>query len=130
MTEEESDQRPIRIAVVGPCASGKSTLVRRLRAEGWDARMPAQEHSGIPDMWRKLLAPDILVALDARDEVLQSRRPDVDLDSKYLATERERLAHAHAHADLIIDTSDLTPDEAYARLAAWLADRGMMAGSK
>src|SRR3712207_5568053 len=76
-----------RVAVVGPCASGKSTLVTRLRAEGWDARMPAQEQSGVPDMWRKLLAPDILVVLDARDEVLQARRPDVGLASSYLATE-------------------------------------------
>lgn len=115
----------LRIAVVGPCASGKSTLVERLRAEGWDARMPAQEHSGVPDMWRKLLAPDILVALDARDEVLQARRPDVDLASSYLATERERLAHARAHADLLIDTSDLSPDEVYTRLMEWLqVERG------
>lgn len=128
MTDEQPGQRPVRIAVVGPCASGKSTLIGRLRAAGWDARMPAQEHSGVPEMWRKLLAPDILVVLDARDEVLQARRPDVDLESTHLATERRRLAHARAHADLVIDTSDLTPDEVYERVMGLLATRGLVEG--
>jgi nicotinamide riboside kinase len=115
-----------RIAIVGPCASGKSTLVHRLRKEGWDARMPAQEHSGVRDMWRKLVDPDILVVLDARDEVLQARRPDVDLASDYLATERRRLAHAREHADLVIDTSDLSPEQVYLHLIAWLASNGLI----
>ncbi|HBY93977.1 MAG: hypothetical protein M5U01_07210 [Ardenticatenaceae bacterium] len=128
MTDQPLGHRPGQIAVVGPCASGKSTLVRRLRAEGWDARMPAQEHSGVPDMWRKLLAPDVVIALEARDEVLQARRSDVDLDSKYLATERERLAHARRHADLALDTSDLTPEQVYERVIELLAARGLAGG--
>lgn len=115
-----------RIAVVGPCASGKSTLVRHLRAVGLDARMPAQEHSEIPEMWYKLLKPDFLVALDAANEALRARRPDVDLSDDYLATERERLAHARAHAGLTLDTTDLSPTEVFARVAAWLRECGVV----
>ncbi|MBP9503378.1 MAG: hypothetical protein KBF17_14555, partial [Candidatus Promineofilum sp.] len=48
----------LRVAVVGPCASGKSTLVAALRAAGYDARHPAQEHSFVKDMWRRRVDPD------------------------------------------------------------------------
>ncbi|MBK7217144.1 MAG: hypothetical protein IPH95_08855 [Candidatus Promineofilum sp.] len=65
----------LRIAVVGPCASGKSTLTAALRAAGYEARMPAQEHSYVPDMWRRLVDPDVLIYLDISYEALLERRP-------------------------------------------------------
>lgn len=108
--ERKAGQGP-RVALVGPCGAGKSTIAERLRALGLDARMPAQEHSGVPDMWRKLLAPDLLVALDAPNEVLRQRRPGVGLSDDLLARERQRLHHARAHADLRLDSSELSPDE-------------------
>ncbi|GAP64372.1 hypothetical protein ARMA_2795 [Ardenticatena maritima] len=114
-------RRP-RIAVVGPCASGKSTLVRRLRAEGWDARMPAQEHSYVPDMWQRLSKPDVLIYLDADNETLRRRRPGHTLNDTYLAQERERLQHAYAHADLILDTTHLTPEEVYQRVMDFIRE--------
>ena len=39
----------MRIAIVGICASGKTTLVRGLREAGYDAYNVAQEHSCIHD---------------------------------------------------------------------------------
>ncbi len=114
-----------RVAFVGPCGAGKSTLVKELRARGLDARMPAQEHSGVPDMWRKLLKPDLLVALDAPNDVLRQRRPTSDLSDSFLAEERRRLAHAFAHADMALDTSELSPTETTELVLRWLDERGV-----
>jgi hypothetical protein len=109
-----------RVALVGPCGVGKSTIVEALRARGIDARMPAQEHSGVPDMWRKLLKPDFLVVLDAPNEALRQRRPGIGLDDAFLAEERRRLRHAYAHADLTLDTGALTVAETIQQLLRWL----------
>lgn len=114
----ESD---IRIAVVGPCASGKSSLAAALRMPDITVKTPAQEHSHVPDMWRWLTQPDILIFLDADDDVLRSRRRT--LTDTYLKRERERLAHAREHADLVLDTSRLSSEEVAARVRAWLAKR-------
>ena len=101
---------PLRVAVVGPCASGKSTLVAALKAAGYDARHPAQEHSYVKDMWKRLVDPDVLIYLDITYEALLIRRPNYG-EPEYLEREKERLGHARAHADLVIDTSELTSGE-------------------
>lgn len=106
------------IAVVGPCASGKSTLVTKLRDLNVPTRMPAQEHSYVPDMWDRIVHPDVLIYLDADDETLRQRRSG--LTDEYLSRERERLQHAREHADLVIDTSTLTPDEVLECARTWL----------
>ena len=112
---------PLRIAVVGPCASGKSTLVAALRAAGYEARHPAQEHSYVPDMWRRLVDPDVLIYLDLSHEAYRQRRPKDDAGPDYLAMQRERLAHARAHADLVVDTSGMTAEAVRAYVLAALA---------
>ena len=118
--EAPVDRPAVRVAVVGPCASGKSTLVAALRAAGYDARHPAQEHSYVPDMWQRLLAPDALIYLDIDYEALLARRPNFG-EPEFLERERERLAHARAHADLVIDTSALTVEEVLARVVGFLS---------
>jgi deoxyadenosine/deoxycytidine kinase len=105
----------LRIAVVGPCASGKSTLTAALRAAGYEARMPAQEHSYVADMWRRLVDPDVLIYLDISYEALLRRRPHFG-EREYLEREKARLAHAREHADLVIDTSELAAEEVRARV--------------
>jgi nicotinamide riboside kinase len=110
----------LRIAVVGPCASGKSSLVSALRAAGYDARHPAQEHSYVRDMWQRLVDPDVLIYLDLSHEAYRQRRPKDDAGPEYLARQRERLAHAREHADLVIDTSELTAEAVWARVMALL----------
>lgn len=115
-----------RVAFVGPCGAGKSTIVRRLRELGLDARMPAQEHSGVEEMWQKLLNPDYLVALDAPNAVLRQRRPGIDLNDAVLAEERRRLAHAFRHADLTLDTSRMEEHEVIEAVLRWLRERGAL----
>ncbi|MEZ4519960.1 MAG: hypothetical protein R3C44_25080, partial [Chloroflexota bacterium] len=85
---------PLRVAVVGPCASGKSTLIEALRAAGYDARHPAQEHSFVPDMWQRLVSPDVLVYLDLSYAAFRTRRPHHDPGQAYLDEQHRRLAHA------------------------------------
>lgn len=101
---------PLRVAVVGPCASGKSTLVRALAAAGYEARQPAQEHSYVADMWQRLTDPDVLIYLDVSYDSLIVRRPTFG-QRAYLEQEKLRLANALAHADLVVDTSELTAAE-------------------
>jgi len=112
--------RPLRVAVVGPCASGKSTLVKALRAAGYEARHPAQEHSYVKDMWRRLVDPDVLIYLDISYEALLERRPFFG-ERAYLEREQARLAHAREHADLYLDTSYLTAEQVWERVNAFLS---------
>jgi GTPase SAR1 family protein len=100
--------RPLRVAVVGPCAAGKSTLAEALKGAGYDARQPAQEHSYVPSMWQKLTQPDILIYLDVDYVNSKGRYPHVDSGRERLAEQHERLAHARHHCDFYLDTSGLT----------------------
>ena len=109
----------LRVAVVGPCASGKSTLTAALRAAGYEARQPAQEHSYVPDMWLRLVDPDVLIYLDISYEALLARRPHFG-EREYLEREKARLAHARVHADLVVDTSELAAEVVAAQVMSLL----------
>ena len=109
----------LRVAVVGPCAAGKSTLVKALREAGYEARHPAQEHSYVPDMWLRLVDPDVLIYLDISYEALLARRPHFG-EREYLEREKARLVHAREHADLVVDTSGMTADEVATRVELFL----------
>ncbi|MFP4343192.1 MAG: hypothetical protein ACLFU8_00735 [Anaerolineales bacterium] len=114
MTEE------MLIGIVGPCSSGKSELARRLRARGYRVKEIRQEHSGVPTMWQRLTDPDLLIYLDVSQEVA-ARREGLSKPSSWWVEEREfRLAHARKHADLYVDTTDLTPEEVFERVIAQL----------
>jgi hypothetical protein len=99
------------IKVVGISASGKSTLVALLRSHGYDARPVSQEHSSVADLWRRFDKPQWLLYLDVSLEVQRVRRPDVTWSAQWHRTEELRLRHARDHADLLIDTGTMTPDE-------------------
>jgi len=111
----------MRIKVVGPCAAGKSVLVERLRAAGYDAHHCLQEHSYVPDMWRRINPPDVLIFLDARLDTLTRRLSRPDWSPELLAEQQQRLAHARAHCDLCVATDDLTPDQVYECVHTFLA---------
>ncbi len=111
----------MRIVVVGPCASGKTTLVGRLQALGLDAHNVAQEHSGIKKLWRKK-QPDVVVMLEASLPVIRRRR-SVPWGEERLAVQRERLQDAREHADLFIQTDPLTKEEVAARVLDFIAGR-------
>ncbi|MBN9386524.1 MAG: hypothetical protein J0I20_00595 [Chloroflexi bacterium] len=98
-----------RIVVVGPCASGKSTLVEALRENGYNAHAAAQEHSYVKSMWQ-MTRPSHLIYLDVDMPNIRQRRR-VSWGQEYLTEENERLAHARQHADLIISTNDREPGQ-------------------
>lgn len=99
-----------RIAVVGPCAAGKSSLVKRLKAEGYHIRAVSQEHSYAPDMWRRVSPTDVLIYLDAALETI-ARRRRISWGQERLDALNHRLRHARAHADFYLQTDALTFEE-------------------
>jgi deoxyadenosine/deoxycytidine kinase len=110
-----------RLAVVGPCAAGKSTLAAKLRQRGYTVREPAQEHSMVPDMWRRLSRPDILIYLDVSLETIHRRGRTGELwEADYLAEEHHRLRHARQHCDFYLCTDQLTPEQVLGRVLGFL----------
>ena len=112
-------QESLRIAVVGPCAAGKSTLAEALRTAGYDVHQPAQEHSYVPEMWQRLTNPDLLIYLDVSYSQARERRPH-NIDSQQLETQNERLSHARQHCHFYLDTSGLTPTQVQERVLSFI----------
>ena len=108
------------MVAVGPDAAGKSTLVAHLKPLGYNARSCGQDHSGVPDMWRRLSRPDFMVFLDVRLETIALRR-NIDWGQKYLDMLQGRLTHARAHCDLYLSTDDLSPAEVVERVRTALS---------
>ena len=83
------------IAIVGPCASGKSSLARGLAKRGIRAKQVVQEHSFVPEMWQVIAQPDLLVYLDASFQTcsqrknLNWRQRDYDEQNLRLATRKK-----------------------------------------
>jgi len=98
------------IGVVGPCTSGKTTLVDALQEQGINARHIAQEHSSSPQLWHKLARPDLLIYLDVTQEAAAERRPGMS-NPNWLVKQHDRLKHAHRHADLYLMTANKTPSQ-------------------
>jgi deoxyadenosine/deoxycytidine kinase len=98
------------IGVVGPCGAGKSSLVAGLKANGFLGRHIAQEHSYVPDMWKKLTNPDILIYLDVSYQNTILRRK-LDWTYEEYVEQLHRLQHARQHAHLNLDTNHLSRDE-------------------
>ncbi len=118
---ERTEERRLRITVVGHCASGKSTLVGALRRTGYDAHAVAQEHSGITWLWRHS-ASDVLIYLDVSLATVRERRGEEWPQAVYDAQET-RLTDARAHADLVLDTSSASIAEMTAHAVAFLRER-------
>lgn len=118
MSKEEAT--PLRVAIVGPCVSGKSELVTALRDSGYEARHVAQEHSYVPYMWERLSRPDVLIFLDVDYEAAKARRPYINWGPERLEEQAKRLAHAREHCDLYVDTSALSVGQVRQRVMEFL----------
>ncbi|GAB4473240.1 MAG: hypothetical protein Kow0088_08380 [Anaerolineales bacterium] len=100
------------IGVVGPCAAGKTTLVNKLRKMGFNVRHIAQEHSYVPYMWKRIANPDILIYLDVSYQNTLKRRK-LNWTVQEYQEQINRLSHARASADIIIDTNSLNAEEVF-----------------
>ena len=98
------------IGIVGPCASGKTTLKIGLSKNGFQSRHIAQEHSYVSDMWQRLSNPDILIYLDVSFPRTIERRNLNWSEDDYLE-QIFRLRHARKYADIYIHTDSLSSDE-------------------
>ena len=110
----------MKIAIVGVCASGKTTLVAGLKAAGYGAYNVAQEHSCIHNFWAKH-HPDLLVMIDVTMPAIHKRRV-VYWDENRLATQHKRLADARAHANLYIQTDNFTADQVREQVITFIKD--------
>lgn len=108
------DRSGLRIAIVGPCGSGKTTLAQGLQQHGLQAHQIAQEHSYVPNMWQRISKPDILVYLDASYETC-SQRKRLDWVPAEHAEELRRLSHAREHCHIYIHTDPLGVEEVLTR---------------
>ncbi len=112
------------IGVVGPCAAGKTTLITGLRARGYQAKHIAQEHSYVPTMLQNLTNPDILIYLSVSYPQSVLRRQLNWTPTEY-ETQLARLDHARQHADLVIETDDLTPEQVLEIVLDYINSRGI-----
>jgi hypothetical protein len=105
---DPGDRKRPAIVVVGVCGSGKSLLSEKLQAAGYAARPVAQEHSLVPDLFRKK-APDIVIFLEARDDTV-ARRKSSGWKPGQLRAQRQRLKLAREKADIVLETDEANPD--------------------
>ena len=115
----DNDRSTPLIGVVGPCGSGKSTLIDGLQKHGYRCRHIAQEHSYVKTMWQVITQPDILIFLQSSFENSTNRRKLRWSSSDYEEQQR-RLSHAREHANLIIDTDHLDPQGVLAQALDFL----------
>ena len=110
------------IGIVGPCASGKSTLIAGLTRLGYRTRHIAQEHSYVKDMWQRLTNPDILIFLDVAYPTTCQRRK-LDWTESDWQEQQHRLSHARAHADLYLDTDKLAVEEVLNKVIKFIRNK-------
>src|SRR5512145_2437594 len=112
----------IRIGLVGACGAGKTTMRQALLEAGYtNVRHIAQEHSYTPSMWQKLVNPEVLIYLHVSYENTVSRR-QLNWSQQEYEEQLRRLAHARQHADLIVDTNLLTPQQVLEQILDYLAN--------
>ncbi len=113
------EKQSLRIGVVGPCASGKSTLIADLRQRGYQVKHIAQEHSYVQDMWQRLTNPDLLIYLDVSYANSIVRRKMNWSEAEY-DEQLRRLKHARAHTDFYLSTDALSIAEVSALVLTYL----------
>lgn len=107
---QEMQDSPLRIAIVGPCGAGKTTLALNLQRLNFSARQISQEHSHVPEMWKKLAQPDLLIYLGVSyDEA--THRKNFNWHVSELEEQISRLKHARRNCDMYILTDRLTCDQ-------------------
>ena len=73
----------LKIGLVGVCGAGKTTLSTGLKPFYKNVRQIAQEHSYVPDMWQRLVDPDILIYLQVSYLITLKRKPFTWTEKEY-----------------------------------------------
>ena len=107
------------IGIVGPCASGKTTLIANLKIFGITARHIAQEHSYVLTMWKQITDPDLLIFLDASYPDTIKRR-NLNWTLEEYQEQQRRLYHARQNADFYLLTDELTPEDVLSKILEFL----------
>lgn len=89
---------------------------------GYICRHIAQEHSYVPEMWRKIVNPLVLVYLDVSYEVSIQRRP-LNLTPAEFNEQKKRLRHAYQNADIYLFTDPHSSEEVFAKVLETLAEQ-------
>lgn len=76
----------------------------------------------MPDMWRRITNPDVLIYLDVSYEVSMRRR-QLGMSSEEFGQQLERLSHSRQHADFIINTDSLNPEEVLEQVQGFLVKK-------
>jgi hypothetical protein len=110
-----------RVGIVGPCAAGKSTLIKSLSGQdfGVELRHIAQEHSYVQSMWQQISKPKWLIFLDVSYPVSMQRKK-LDWQLADYEEQQRRLAHARQHANLYLMTDGLTPEQVTEKVLEFL----------
>ena len=116
---DEPPSNTLLIGVVGPCGAGKSTLTEGLEKKGYTCRHIAQEHSYVPAMWQIITKPGILIYLNASFPT-STARTKLNWQEKDYTEQLHRLSHAREHANIIIDTDELTPEQVLQKVLDFL----------
>ena len=122
LNKNMNDRKMPVVGLVGPCKSGKTVLKRGLVSQGYQVKHIAQEHSFVPEMWKKIANPDILIYLKVSYQTTLERSSLSWNDEEY-EEQLRRLTHARSHADLIIDTDEKTPEEILRIVMDYLSSR-------
>jgi adenylate kinase family enzyme len=99
----------MRVAIVGVCGSGKTTVANGLKAVGVDAYVVGQEHSIVADLWRRQ-NPDAVIYLEASLDTVRERR-GASWPGWIFELQQNRLRGARNAADIIVDTGSTSVPE-------------------
>ena len=118
---DEPPGKSLLIGIVGPCGAGKSTLTEGLEKNGYICRHIAQEHSYVPAMWQIITKPGILIYLNVSFRI-STDRTKLNWQEKDYTEQVHRLSHAREHANIMIETDDITTEDVLQKALDFLKD--------